>query len=501
MPLTQDIKDLIEHDNSGARRLLHRAVEEMPQSVEARFFLAQAYLRRMEVTTALPLYMAVAEHQERAVDALHAVGYCHLALGDYESALAAYRRAFAKTATAHSLGLSALVLHRMNRLGEAIAAYDKLLRSAKKASPTIPAALQGMVMALRDAGRAVEAEPYVADLLARFRAGGAAIAMPLIDRNGALDFHEWWPLEDKSNLAQAVNRFAACEAENPLVPETFILPRQRDALARFASKDPGTIFIVKPNNGTGGQGITVTRDLAALIDRRDVVVQRYVDHPYLIDGRKGHARIYGLIASADPLRAYVYEEGIVRFAPARYDPRSDHLGDNAMHVTNTALHRGHPGLIVSQDSAREDEGVIWSLSAALRRMTQDGVDGVEVFAKIVKLVRWFVRMVASEGLFARQAKSAPRRAFTPKLFGLDVLIDAKGDPWLIEMQVKPAAGGAPLVMKINGELFATVLRMSVGHLFDPAKGALTALGEAECLRREYAVETTNRGRFRPLDFG
>ena len=45
-----------------------------------------------------------------------------------------------------------------------------------------------------------------------------------------------------------------------------------------------------------------------LCDQHDVVVQRYLDRPYLIEGHKGHCRIYGLITSADPLRAYVYSE-------------------------------------------------------------------------------------------------------------------------------------------------------------------------------------------------
>ena len=39
-----------------------------------------------------------------------------------------------------------------------------------------------------------------------------------------------------------------------------------------------------------------------------------------------------------------------------------------MHVTNTALHLDHPGLRISEDDNRDDDGAIWSLSAVLRRI-------------------------------------------------------------------------------------------------------------------------------------
>jgi tubulin polyglutamylase TTLL9 len=234
-----------------------------------------------------------------------------------------------------------------------------------------------------------------------------------------------------------------------------------------------------------------------------VVVQRYLDRPYLIDGRKGHCRIYGLIASAAPLRAYVYSEGIVRIAPQLYDPSPEQAGAAAMHVTNTALHLGRPDLVICQDPAQEDTGAIRSLSALLGRMTADGLDGQAAFGEIKALVEWFVRLLSADGLFARQAASAPARGFAPKPFGLDVLVDDEGHPWLIEMQRTPAARGAPLVDRINAEMFSTVFRMGHFPLIDDATPAdlVVALrtDDAARRRREAEIELANRGKFVPLD--
>lgn len=505
MSLADDIKDLIEHDNSRARRLLHAVVDEAPRSVEGLYLLARSYLRSMEVATALPHYLSVLKLDPTHVEAMHASAYCRMALGDTEGALKAYRDAFAAAATAHSMYMCALLLHRLGRIDESIDAYQRVLSTCQPTSVTFLPALHGMAAAQSDANRPLEADHYFHELKQKFLRNPAKVALHIVDRSTALDFHEWWHYEDKSRLAASLQRFAKASPGLVRFPETFILPAQRDLLAAYAARHDRLCLIAKPAHGTGGQGILVTDDVGAVIDRSDIVVQRYLDRPYLIDGRKGHARIYGLIASTQPLQAYIYRDGIVRFAPERYDRAAASLRNNAIHVTNTALHRGHPALVVATDTTQANVGSIWSLAAFLDRMTSDGRDGDAAFGKIKALVEGFVRMLAVDGLLERQTLSGPARGFGPKLFGLDVLIDDDGEPWLIEMQAKPALGGAPLVEKINGELCATILRMSTGPLLEDGmpreRVARLMVDEKARRQREREILTAHRGAFAPLAVG
>lgn len=503
MPLTDDILYLVEHDTGRAQQLLRDLAKALPTSVEAHMLLAQSHLRRLEFAQALTHYRETLAIEPKNDDALRYVGFCQLAMGDNEGALAAFQHAFKVASGAGSLRYVALLSHRLGRLDEAIQAYERLLANCQPTSAEIPVTLQGLAAALRDAGRPIAADHHLRQLIERFRREPLSVASNLVARNNSDDFHEWSPLADKSHLA------AKLTARKPLdpagrFPESFVLPRDRAALAAFArGADAPALYIVKPIRGSGGQGISVTSDIAAALDQTDVVVQRYIDRPYLIEGRKGHCRIYCLVASAEPLRAYVYSEGIVRIAPEPYDPSPDGGGGPSMHVTNTALHLGHPGLSVSQDANQDDVGSIRSLNALLRRMTADGLDGQKVFGEIKALVEWFVRLLAADGLFARQAAGSPARGFPPKLFGLDVLVDAEGHPWLIEMQRTPAARGAPLVDKINGEMFSTTFRMAHTPLIDDATtpellAALRTDDETR-RRREAELELSCRGKFVPLD--
>ena len=60
-------------------------------------------------------------------------------------------------------------------------------------------------------------------------------------------------------------------------------------------------------------------------------------------------RIYVLVAGIDPLRIFVYEEGLARFATEEYrPPRTQNLDNKYMHLTNYAINKDNPKFIFNE---------------------------------------------------------------------------------------------------------------------------------------------------------
>jgi tubulin polyglutamylase TTLL4 len=52
-----------------------------------------------------------------------------------------------------------------------------------------------------------------------------------------------------------------------------------------------------------------------------LVVQEYIPNPYLIRGYKFDIRLYVVVSSFDPLKIYLYSDGLVRFCTKQYAVR------------------------------------------------------------------------------------------------------------------------------------------------------------------------------------
>jgi hypothetical protein len=71
------------------------------------------------------------------------------------------------------------------------------------------------------------------------------------------------------------------------------------------------------------------------------------------------------ITSVNPLRLYVYEEGLVRFATEKYD--NEDPKNVFVHLTNYSINKKNMNKFVkNNDSENDGNGSKWSLSALKR---------------------------------------------------------------------------------------------------------------------------------------
>lgn len=83
-------------------------------------------------------------------------------------------------------------------------------------------------------------------------------------------------------------------------------------LQAYARVKRNKTYILKPDTGCQGRGIYLTKSVKDLKPQEKMICQVYIAKPFLIDGYKCDFRIYTLITSCDPLRIFVYNDGLVR---------------------------------------------------------------------------------------------------------------------------------------------------------------------------------------------
>lgn len=66
---------------------------------------------------------------------------------------------------------------------------------------------------------------------------------------------------------------------------------------------------------------------------------RYIDNPLLIGSKKFDLRLYVLITSFRPLKAYLFKLGFCRFCTVKYDTSVQELDNMYVHLTNVSVQK------------------------------------------------------------------------------------------------------------------------------------------------------------------
>ena len=105
------------------------------------------------------------------------------------------------------------------------------------------------------------------------------------------------------------------------------------------------------------------------------VCQRYMHKPYLIDGLKFDMRIYVLVYGIDPIRIFVFREGLARFATEEYvGPQKNNLDNLYMHLTNYAINKKSDAFEANEGSEDDDVGHKRSVSSVFKLIEEKEKD-------------------------------------------------------------------------------------------------------------------------------
>uniref|UniRef100_U3K958 Tubulin tyrosine ligase like 13 n=1 Tax=Ficedula albicollis TaxID=59894 RepID=U3K958_FICAL len=241
----------------------------------------------------------------------------------------------------------------------------------------------------------------------------------------------------KDLLARNLNRMLRLfPKEYNIFPRTWCLPADYGDFHTYSSTRKARTFICKPDNSCQGKGIFITHHPEEIKHGEHMICQQYISEPFLIDGFKFDMRIYVLVTSCDPLRIFLYKEGLARFATMRYIDRSTrNLGDLCMHLTNYAINK-HNENFVTDDTV----GSKRKLSTLNAWMAEHGYDTSKLWEDIDDIV--IKTLISAHPVLKHNYQSCfsnhPTGCACFEILGFDILLDRRLKPWLLEVNHSPS---------------------------------------------------------------
>ncbi|XP_050524069.1 polyglutamylase complex subunit TTLL1 [Daktulosphaira vitifoliae] len=223
------------------------------------------------------------------------------------------------------------------------------------------------------------------------------------------------------------------------IPVTFVLPADYNLFVEEYRKSGPSTWIMKPVGKSQGTGIFLINKLSKLKKwsregknnnfnastiKESYVISKYIDNPLLIGGKKFDLRLYVLVTSFRPLKAYLFKSGFCRFCTVKYNTSVGEIENLFIHLTNVSV----------QKQGEEYNSIHGGkLSIQNLRLFLESTRGKTItealFDNIVWLIVHSLKSVSS-------VMANDRHCF--ECYGYDIIIDNNLKPWLIEVNASPS---------------------------------------------------------------
>ncbi|CAI6377079.1 unnamed protein product [Macrosiphum euphorbiae] len=253
------------------------------------------------------------------------------------------------------------------------------------------------------------------------------------------------------------------------IPTSYILPQEVRILRRVWEKNDQYKWIIKPPASVRGSGIRVISKWSQIPRNIPLVVQSYLKKQPTgktpeFPVAQSAPGLYILITSINPLRLYLYDNGLVRFASVKYSSDLTTISDRYMHLTNYSINR-----LSSQYTENEDadacQGHKWTLRSLWTYMENERkIDVKQLWKSLEDLV--VKTVISGESPMSQMCSSNLSNRYNAyELFGIDVLFDEYLKPWILEVNISPSLhSSSPLDLAVKGPLVKDLLNMAGYHI-------------------------------------
>ena len=287
-------------------------------------------------------------------------------------------------------------------------------------------------------------------------------------------------------------------------PLTFILPTDGPDFENEYKKNKKALWIVKPVNLSRGRGIHLLKGESEFknlykrstqLNTPQYLISKYIDKPHLLNNKKYDLRIYVLVASFTPLRIYLYNNGLVRFATEDYT-KGD-LDNVYIHLTNYSINKNNlkyksnnnikkqqceffpreetegteaeagmegdidivEGEENGEDNTPDDDSNKWSFIEYRNHFKKIGKGNImdmiwnQIEAIVIKTI-----ISVSKEYYKNIYPSKINNSF--ELYGFDIIIDQNFRAWLLEVNVNPSLHcTSPLDLSIKTDLISDIFNV------------------------------------------
>ena len=225
------------------------------------------------------------------------------------------------------------------------------------------------------------------------------------------------------------------------LPITYVLPQDMSIFTEEFKRYPNSLWILKPSNKCQGQGITlvnktsklkkinfnnktITENNTQITINETYVISKYIDNPFLIGGKKFDMRIYCLVTSFHPLKAYLYKQGFCRFCNEKFSVDVSDINNIYIHLTNVAVQKKYE----KYSSSHGGKFSLYNLNLYLENLF-----GYEKMKKCNEDIK---NVIIGSLQCVQNVMFSDKHCF--ECYGYDILLDANLKPWLIEINSSPS---------------------------------------------------------------
>ena len=213
-----------------------------------------------------------------------------------------------------------------------------------------------------------------------------------------------------------------------LIPEiSSILEKLQNNFPQYAFSGDRNIWIVKPSGLSRGRGISCIDQLNDILSNikthNQTVIQKYIENPLVIKGRKFDIRQWVLVTNFNPLTVYLFDTPYIRFGAE--DFHLDDFKNIFSQLTGNSIAKHSEKFENS-----EIEGDMWE-TEQFREFLKNR-EGKDVWPQIQEKIK----KVVIYALHSAKHKIMKRKnAF--EVLGFDIMIDDLLNVYLIEINLSP----------------------------------------------------------------